>query len=188
MEITQWLQRWQAGDLEALDVLLPLVYDELRRIASSELRRNIGHDTLQPTALVHEVLLKLLGAEPSNFTTRKHLYATAAKVMRHLLVDRARAASRDKRGGGLKRVELIDLVGLPIEQNLDVLELHEHLEQLAKLDPRAAEMIELRFFVGLSVAEIAHTLEVDERTIYRDWAFARNWLAQGMAASSPATR
>lgn len=176
--LDEHLSRWRAGEPDALDRLLPLVYDELRRLAASQLRRHAGHATLQPTALVHEVLLKLLGAGTVDFENATHWYATAARLMRQVLVDRARAQQRDKRGGGALRVPLIDAVGLPIEHDTDLLDLDRALEALAARDPRVARVAELRCFVGLEVAEVAVVLGVDERTVYRDWALARAWLRQ----------
>lgn len=177
--VTALLQRWRDGDRDALDGLLPLVYDELRRLAAHELRGHKHHDTLQPTALVHDVFVRLLGAEQVDIGNRKHLFATAAKLMRQVLIDRARAQSRDKRGGGAwQRVDFIEALALPIEPMTDVPALVEALEALAKLDPRMAQVVELRYFVGLEVAEVANLFEVDERTIYRDWAMARAWLKE----------
>jgi RNA polymerase sigma factor (TIGR02999 family) len=175
-DITGWLQQWQDGDRTAIDRLLPLVYDELRRLAASQLRSHSGHSTLQATALVHDVLVRLLGAERIQISSTRHLYTTASRVMRQILIDRARAQQRDKRGGQLQRVELIEAVGLPIEANTDLLDLDRTLARLAQLDARLAQIVELRFFVGLEVAEVAHLLELDERTVYRDWALARAWL------------
>jgi RNA polymerase sigma factor (TIGR02999 family) len=181
-EIESWLTAWSGGDAHALDRLLPLVYDELRRLAASQLRRHAGHLTLQPTALVHEVLLRLIGKdEPPSFENTRHWFATAARLMRQVLIDRARAAQRDKRGGGAVRVALVDEVGLPIEVDTDLLDLDRALVALAAEDARVAAIVELRCFVGLEVAEVAALLDLDERTVYRDWAFARAWLQRRMA-------
>lgn len=181
--IDEHLRQWRAGEAGALDRLLPLVYDELRRLAASQLRRHAGHATLQPTALVHEVLVRLLGAGTTDFENATHWYATAARLMRQILVDRARAQLRDKRGGGAQRVPLIDAVGLPIEHDTDLLDLDLALDALAARDPRVAQVAELRCFVGLEVAEVAGLLGVDERTVYRDWALARAWLKQRAGAA-----
>lgn len=175
-DVEACLQRWRDGDAGMLDRLLPLVYDELRLMAASQLRRHQGHRTLQPTALVHEVILRLLGGGHHEFDSAHHWYATAAKLMRQILIDRARAQQRDKRGGGAQRVELIESVGLPIDANTDVLELDLAIAALAREDARMAQVVELRCFVGLEVNEVAALLNLDERTIYRDWAFARAWL------------
>jgi RNA polymerase sigma factor (TIGR02999 family) len=176
-DITGWLARWGEGDLAALDRLLPQVYDELRRLAAHELRGHRHHDTLQPTALVHDVFVRLLGARSVDIRDRKHLFTTAAKLMRQVLVDRARAAQRDKRGGGQwQRVEFIEAMALPIEPDTHLPSLDAALAELAVLDARMAQIVELRCFTGLEVAEVARLLEVDERTVYRDWAMARAWL------------
>lgn len=180
--VTKLLVQWQAGDPAALDALLPQVYDELRRLAAHELRGHQGHETLQPTALVHDVFVRLLGAAALDIGNRKHLYTTAAKLMRQVLIDRARARGRDKRGGGWQRVELVDALALPIEEDVDLVDLDRALKALERLDPRMANMVELRYFVGLEVSEVAALLEIDERTVYRDWAMARAWLRQHLGA------
>lgn len=176
-DITGWLARWGEGDLAALDRLLPQVYDELRRLAAHELRGHRNHDTLQPTALVHDVFVRLLGARAVDIRDRRHLFTTAAKLMRQVLVDRARAQQRDKRGGGQwQRVAFVEAMALPIEPETDLPALDGALTELAALDPRMAQVVELRCFTGLEVAEVACLLGVDERTVYRDWAMARAWL------------
>lgn len=181
-DITQLLAGWKAGDAGALDALLPQVWAELRALAAGELRRHRGHDTLQPTALVNEVFARLLGGRGVDIANRKHLFTTAARLMRQTLVDRARAQSRDKRGGGaLQRVALLETLALPIEPRTDLLALDEALAALAALDERMAQVVELRYFTGLEVSEVAALLEVDERTVYRDWAMARAWLRQRLA-------
>ncbi len=178
-DITQLLQRWREGDAAALDSLLPQVYAELRKLADHELRRHSHHDTLQPTALVNEVFARLLGAEKVELSSRKHLFVTAAKLMRQTLVDRARAQLREKRGGGhWQQVEWSHTLALPVEANTDLPALDEALAALAKLDPRMAQIVELRYFTGLEVGEIATLFNLDERTIYREWAMARSWLRQ----------
>jgi RNA polymerase sigma factor (TIGR02999 family) len=178
-DITQLLRRWQEGDAEALDELLPQVYGELRLLAAHALRGQQHHDTLQPTALVNEVFARLLGAARLDIGSRKHLFTTAAKLMRQTLIDRARARQREKRGGGhWQRVDFVEALALPIEPDTQLPALGEALDALALLDPRMAQIVELRYFVGLEVREVAALLEVDERTVYRDWAMARAWLRQ----------
>lgn len=178
-EITQLLRRWHGGDAGSLDALLPQVYDELRRLAASELRGHAHHDTLQPTALVHEVFARLLGAERVDIHNRKHLFTTAAKLMRQTLIDRARAQLREKRGGGQwQQVDFIEALALPIEADTHLPALDEALRALEHLDPRMGQIVELRYFVGLEVTEVAALLGVDERTVYREWAMARAWLRQ----------
>lgn len=181
-DVTLLLRQWQQGDSSALDALLPQVYDELRRLAAHELRGHRGHDTLQPTALVHDVFVRLLGAASLDISNRKHLYTTAAKLMRQVLVDRARAQLREKRGGGQwQRVELIEALALPIEEDVELIDLDRALVELSALDERMASMVELRYFVGLEVSEVAALMDIDERTVYRDWAMARAWLRQRLA-------
>lgn len=174
--VTDLLSSWRAGDATALDALLPLVYAELRTLAASQLRGQ-GHATLQPTALVHDVFVRLLGAQRIDISSRKHLFTTAAKIMRQILIDRARAQSRDKRGGAhAQRVDFIEALALPLPEDSQLPALTEAIDALRALDARVADIVELRYFVGLSVAEIAVLLEIDERTVYRDWALARAWL------------
>ena len=182
-EITQLLRRWHDGDTASLDALLPQVYDELRQLAAFTLRGHQHHDTLQPTALVNEVFARLLGAQRVDIANRKHLFTTAAKLMRQTLIDRARAQLREKRGGGhWQRVDYLEALALPIEADTHLPALDEALNHLAELDPRVAQIVELRYFVGLEVSEVAALLGVDERTVYRDWAFARAWLRQRLEA------
>ena len=180
-DVTELVQRWAQGDQVALETLLPLVYVDLRRLAAQQLRANIGHDTLQPTALVNDLFVRLLGAQRLDITDRKHFFTTAAKLMRQVLVDRARAKARDKRGGEWQRVDMIEAAALPIDTNTDLPALDEALRKLARLDPRVAEVVELRCFGGLEVSEVAALLALDERTVYRDWAMARAWLRQQLA-------
>ncbi len=176
-EVTALLQRWGAGDATALDALLPLVYADLRGIARRELYGHRGHDTLQPTALVNDVFVRLLGSDrPQCLGSRAHLFNTAARIMRQLLVDRARRAACDKHGGAWKRDDFACALDLPIPECTVLPELDAALDELARLDERMAKVVELRYFTGLSVAEVARLLEVEERTVYRDWAAARAWL------------
>lgn len=182
-DVTELLRRWHDGDATALDALLPQLYGELRQLAAHQLRGHASHDTLQPTALVNEVFARLLGAEQVNLLGRKHLFATAAKLMRQTLIDRARAQQREKRGGGhWQRVDLVELLALPIEPQTDLQALDQALLALAQLDARVAQIVELRYFTGLEVGEVAVLLGLDERTVYRDWAFARAWLRQRLEA------
>ncbi len=177
-DVTELIQRWTAGEPRALDELLPLVYADLRRMADQQLRGNLGHDTLQPTALINDVFIRFLGAGQLHFENRKHFFTTAARTMRQVLIDRARAHSRDKRGGDWQRVDFIEAIALPIEADIDLFALDQALTDLAALDARVAEVVELRFFAGLEVSEVAELLERDERTVYRDFAMARAWLRQ----------
>ncbi len=183
IDVTGLLGQWQAGDQDSLDSLLPHVYAELRRIAVHELRANQGHETLQPTALINDLFVRLLGAQALDIGNRKHLFTTAAKLMRQVLIDRARAQNREKRGGGnWQRVDFIEAMALPIEQNTDLPALDQALNALAELAPRMAQIVELRYFTGVEVSDVARLLEMDERTVYRDWAMARAWLRQRLDA------
>ena len=176
-DITRLVQRWSAGDGDALEQLLPRVYAELRRLARIQLGKQQGHDTLQATALVNDVLLKLIDRDvPQRLQNRDHLYNTAARMMRQLLVDRARSANADKHGGGWLRDDFTRALDLPIPELSRLPELDAALTELAALEPRMAQVVELRYFIGLSVAEVAAMLELEERTVYRDWAAARAWL------------
>lgn len=181
-EITHLLRRWHAGDVASLDALLPRVYDELRQLAAATLRGHAHHDTLQPTALVNEVFARLLGAANVDLVSRKHLFTTAAKLMRQTLIDRARAQLREKRGAGQwQQVDWLEALALPIESDTNLPALDEALRALETLDPRMAQIVELRYFVGLEVTEVATLLDVDERTVYREWAMARAWLRQRLS-------
>lgn len=175
-QVTQWLQRWRDGDAQALERLLPLVYADLRRIAAGLLKSTPGHATLQTTALVHDVLLRLLGREPAQFDDTAHLLNASARMMRQVLVDRARKAHSDKRGGGWLRDDFEAALELPIPDRTDLAALDAALDELESVHDRMARVVELRYFVGLDVAEIAATLGVNERTARRDWVAAREWL------------
>lgn len=174
-DITQLIADWRAGSASALNTLLPQLYAELRQLAASHLR-GTGDKTLQPTALVNEVVLRLLGADKLHISDRKHFFTTAAKLMRQILCDAARAKARDKRGGDLQRADLADAMQISSDMDTTSPALHEALAQLEQLDPRMAHIVELRYFGGLEVSEVASLLELDERTVYRDWAMARAWL------------
>lgn len=176
--VTQWLQRWQEGDAQALERLLPLVYADLRRIATGVLRATPGHATLQTTALVHDVLLRLLGRAPAQFENTAHLLNASARMMRQVLVDRARKAHSDKRGGGWLRDGFEAALELPIPESTDLVALDLALDELETAHGRMAKVVELRYFVGLELDEIAAALGVNERTARRDWAAAREWLRE----------
>ena len=171
--VTALLGDWSRGDPSALDQLLPLIYAELRRIAERQLQRErVGH-TLQPTALVHEAYLRLGGAEPFQFENRAHFFAAAAEAMRRILVDSARRHAQLKRGGDLERVDFEETrIAAPVEDD-KLLLVNEALEALAREDPLKAEVVKLRYFVGLKHQEIADALGVSEPTIRRHWAVAR---------------
>ena len=175
-EVTQLLAAWRGGETGAVDRLLPLVYEELRRIARRQLRNEaVGH-TLNSTALVHEAYLKLVDQTRAEWVDRAHFYAVAAQAMRRILVDHARKHRAAKRGGGDRRVPLDD-VHLPVEERAELLvALNEALERLAALDSRLAQVVECRYFGGLTEEETAAALGVTARTVRRDWVKARGWL------------
>jgi RNA polymerase sigma factor (TIGR02999 family) len=175
-EVTQILSAVAGGDSHAGSQLLPLVYDELRKLAAQRLAGEKPGQTLQATALVHEAYLRLVGADDEqSWESRGHFFAAAAEAMRRILVEHARARSADKRGGRLKRVELADWhnVAQPPEQ---ILALNEALERLVALDPQKAKLVTLRYFGGLSLPEAANALGISLRTAERWWHFARSWL------------
>ncbi len=178
--VTVWLKRWRAGDAQALDRMLPLVYAELRGVAAAQMRRERGPSTLQPTALVHEAYLKLVDASQVDWRDRAHFLAMAARAMRQVLVDHARARNADKRLGG-ERVTLSS-VDPPDPRNMvDLLALDQALAQLEALDRRKARVIELRVFAGLEFAEIGELLELSRATLDRDFRAARAWLYKALA-------
>lgn len=179
--VTQLLQRWQAGESTALDRLLPLVYADLRRIAAAQLRHKSGHTTLQTTALVHDVLLRLLERPGLQLHDSAHLFNAAARMMRQRLVSRLRASISDKHGGGWRRDDFAQALDLPIPEHTDLAELDHALGELEAAAPRMAQVVELRYFVGLEMAEIAASLGVTRRTVQRDWATAQAWLRSRLA-------
>jgi RNA polymerase sigma-70 factor (ECF subfamily) len=177
-DVTVVLEQMRKGDRGAADKLLPLVYDEFRALARHYLAQERANHTLQPTALVHEAYMKLVDQTRVDWQGRSHFFAVAAQAMRRILVDHARSRQRDKRGGGRARVVLDEAVALSPQKDEDVLALDECLERLAALDARQAKVVELRFFGGLSVEEVAEALGVSKRTVEGDWTFARAWLSR----------
>ena len=177
-EVTQILEEWRAGDKSAADRLFPLVYDELKRSARAYLRRESrgGEHTLQPTALVHEAYLRMVGQTALAVENRTHFYALASRVMRRILVDYARQHNAEKRGGAAQRVAIEDIDILPEQSAADLLELNEALARLEAIDERKCGVVDMRFFGGLTEAEIAEVLGVTEKTVRRDWHFAKLWL------------
>ncbi len=175
----------QQGKPGAYDALLPLVYDELRAMASRSMQGERDGHTLQPTALVHEAFLRLVDQRSATFEGRRHFFAVAATLMRRVLVDHARRTRADKRGYGLV-VPLQGHMDAATEETHEVLQVDEALQQLAALDTRQAQVVELRYFAGLSVEETASVLGVSERTVKRDWAVARAFLHRALDLESPA--
>jgi RNA polymerase sigma factor (TIGR02999 family) len=176
LPISQLLQRWSQGDRGALDELTPLVYDELRRMAHRYIAQQSPGHTLQTTALIHEAYLRLVGQPEKHWENRSHFFGVAAQAMRHILVDYARARCRDKRGGGARTVSLDEALTLGPEYGRELVALDEALTELAKLDARKSQVVELRFFGGLTETEIAAVLKVSQRTVSGDWRLARAWL------------
>jgi len=177
-QITRLLQQWQGGNREALDRLIPLVYDELRVIASRHLAREWRDRALRTTALVNEAYLKLVDQRQSDWQNRAQFFAVAAQLMRRILVDHARRELRDKRGGGEVAVALDDRIATPQPSvdTIDVLALDTALAKLAALDPEQSRLVELRFFGGLTNEETAAALGVSVTTVKREWALAKGWL------------
>ncbi len=176
-DVTRILSAIDQGDPRATEQLLPLVYDELRRIAAAKLGHERSGQTLQATALVHEAYLRLQDGEKAlAWNSRGHFFAAAAEAMRRILVERARHKQSLKAGGGRRREELPDIEMADAGPRLDVLALHEALTKLEQQDQRRAELVKLRFFAGLTIAEAAQALGISESTADNDWAYARSWL------------
>ena len=177
-DVTRILSAIERGEARAVNELLPIVYEELRRLAAAKLARESSGQTLQPTALVHEAYLRLVGSEQPAFDGRAHFFAAAAEAMRRILVERARKRSRLKHGGGRKQFEIEDrdVVGEPESEQL--LALNEALEKLAAEDPVKADLVKLRYFAGLTVEQAAEFLGISRATGDRYWAYARAWLYQ----------
>ncbi len=175
-EITQLLLAWGEGDKAALDRLVPLVYEELRRLARQQMRRERAGHTLQTTALVHEAYLRLIDASQVKLENRRHFFAAASRLMRQALVDLARERGRHKRGGAACRVSLDETLAVSPPRDEGTLALDEALSALAEFDARKSQVVELRFFGGLTVEETAETLDVSVETVHRDWRLARSWL------------
>lgn len=180
-EITGLLADWRNGNQAALDKLLPLVYDELRRVASSYMRRERSDHMLQTTALVHEAYLRMVDSQNVNYETRTHFFAVAAQVMRHILVDYARGRARVKRGDGQPALACSDIAVLSDDRADEVIAVHSALEKLTALDARKGRVFELRYFGGMSVDETAEALAVSPVTIARDWRMAKAWLRREIA-------
>jgi RNA polymerase sigma-70 factor, ECF subfamily len=174
--IAALLGKLSEGNREAEARLTPQVYDELRRLARHYMRLERGNHTLRPTALVHEAYIRLVQHPEISWQSRAHFFATAARLMRHILVDHARAHQADKRGGIQHRVTLDDAILPTQEQSINVLALHEAISRLQEFDDRQARIVELHFFGGLTFKEIALVVQVGERTVKNDWSMARDWL------------
>jgi RNA polymerase sigma factor (TIGR02999 family) len=174
--ITQLLTAWSSGDKAALDALIPVVYDELRRQASRYLRRERPGHTLQTTALINEAYLRFVDQKTMKWQNRAQFFGIASQLMRRILVDHARAKHRAKRGGSDIRVSLTEAMALSSNQEIDLVELDEALNRLAEIDEQQSKIVELRFFSGLSVEETAAALNISPATVKRDWSMAKAWL------------
>jgi RNA polymerase sigma-70 factor (ECF subfamily) len=185
-DVTRILHEWKDGNREALDRLIPIVYEELRTIASRQLAREWRHDRLQTTTVVNEAYVKLFAQRQVDWQNRGHFFAIAAQLMRRILVDHARREMREKHGGGAIHVELNDALSKPVEPSLDVLDavaLDAALQKLEALDPDQGRIVELRFFGGLTVEETAAALGISPATVKREWALAKGWLYRELTGS-----
>jgi RNA polymerase sigma factor (TIGR02999 family) len=180
-EITQLLLAWSEGDSEALDRLAPLVYDELHRLAKSYMRKERARHTMQTTALIHEAYLRLIDAGQVEWRNRAHFFGVASRAMRQILVAMARERGCQKRGGGARQVSLDEAMMIDEGRDEDLVALDEALGALAKIDARKAQVVEMRFFGGLTEEEIAAALGVSTETVRRDWRLARSWLRRKLS-------
>jgi RNA polymerase sigma factor (TIGR02999 family) len=180
--VTQVLEAVGAGDAQAAEKLLPLVYEELRKLAAHKMANEAPGQTLQPTALVHEAWLRLAGATTQGWNGREHFFRAAAEAMRRILVDRARQRTAAKRGHNPQRTEWSDSKLQAVSPDEQMLAIHEALDQLARRDPVSADLVKLRYFVGLSMAEAAESLGLPLRTAERMWTFAKTWLREAIQA------
>jgi len=183
-QVTKLLQGWRGGDRKDLEALLPLVYDELRRLAHHHLRNERPDHTLQSTALVHEAYFRLVGQDLPEWESRAHFFAIAAQLMRQILVDYARCRRASKRGSGVCMLTLDDAVALPRRKDVDVVALDDALNTLAAVDPRQSRVVELRFFAGLSLEETSAVMGIATATVQRDWTAARAWLHREISRRS----
>lgn len=181
--VTDLLARWSGGDAAARDTLVPLVYDELRRIARKCLAGQRNNHTLQPTALVHEAYMRLVKREGAEWQNRVHFFAVAAQMMRQILVDHARMHAAAKRGGNAITVVLNEALDLPQKTSVDLIVLDDAMKRLAALDARQCRVVELRFFGGLSIEETAQMVDISPATTKREWATARLWLHHAVSNS-----
>ena len=181
---TQLLIDWSNGNRDAAAGLMPLVYDELRRLARSYLQRERPDHTLQATGLVHEAYLRLVDQTTASWQNRAHFFGVAAQLMRRILVDHARRHRRAKRGGDHTKVEFDEALAPSVSRSLDVIALDDALQDLVKLNPQHSQIVELRFFGGLTIEEVAEVLGVSPRTVEREWRMARAWLRRQVFAEN----
>ena len=184
-EVSQLLLAWSKGDKAAMDQLMPLVYGELRRLAKQQMRRERAGHTLQTTALIHEAYLRLIEASQVRLENLRHFFAAASRLMRQVLVDLARERGSRKRGGAAEQVTLDEALVVSEQRNEGMLALDEALSALAEVDARKSQVVELRFFGGLSVEETAEALDVSVETVHRDWRLAKSWLLRKLRGGKP---
>lgn len=186
-DVTQLLAQWSSGDQAALEKLLPLVYGELRRLASAYLRRERSNHTLQSTALVHEAFMRMVHQQDVQWKNRAHFFAIAAQMIRRILVDYARSQHAEKRGSGAVKLALDEAMAVPQSPatDVDLLGLNDALDRLAEMDERQSRIVELRFFAGLSIEETAEVMSLSPASIKREWSTARAWLFREMTRSAP---
>ncbi len=184
--ITQLLINWRNGDKTALDQLMPIVYEELRRLARGFMGRERNNHTLQTSALINEAYLKLVDQDETNWQNRAHFFAVAAQIMRHILVDHARSYGYEKRGAGAQRVSLDDAKVFSEERAGELVALDDALTDLAAVDPRKSRLVELRFFGGLNIDETAEVMDLSPTTVQREWRAAKAWLQRFIKGENPA--
>ena len=184
IDISKLLRAWSEGDQAALDQLIPLVYTELRRMAAGYLRRRGGQNSLQPTAIVHEVYLRLLGQRDVHFENRAQFFGLASHLIRTILVDHVRQRQAAKRGGGWRKVELTDAADVVQTREVDMIALDHALESLSARDPQQGRIVELRYFGGLTIEDTAKFLKISPATVKRDWNLARAWLYREIIGSN----
>jgi RNA polymerase sigma-70 factor, ECF subfamily len=187
-QITQLLRSWSQGDAHALEALIPIVYGELHRIAQRYMSDEAAAHTLQATALVNEAYLRLVRGPSAEWQSRIHFFAVSAQIMRHILVDWARSRQACKRGSGLSPIQLDEALAMPAQSGSDLVAIDDALKALALVDARKSQVIELRFFGGLSVGETAQVLHVSEETVHRDWRLAKSWLRRELAKHQESSR
>ena len=183
-DVTQILKNWSGGDVTAPEKLMPLVYEELRRLARNYLARERSDHTLQATALVHEAYLRLADQTQLSWKDRAHFYGIAARLMRRILVDHARAHNAVKRGGLEQKLSLDEARELPMKETVELMALDGALENFSQTYPRKSEVVELKFFGGLETKEISEVLQISEKTVLRDWNFAKLWLRRELAGDA----
>jgi len=184
-QVSELLANWNKGDADAREALMPLVYDELRKLAASHLRRERSDHTLQPTALVHEVYLRLAEQKNVRWQDKSHFFGVTAQLMRRILVDHARSHMADKRGSGLPKVSLNEAIAMSRERPAELLALDESLTQLGSTDPQQGRIVELRVFAGLTIEQTAEVLGISPATVKRDWSLAKAWLLREIDKVGP---